>query len=211
MARRSARPLRAAPPPPVAARRQPDAAGDAPAVFAGSLRPAGRRRATAPASRGPRLGRHRRVPGRDRRGRRGPRDLPRVVAADASARVPVLGPARNRGRGAHRQGPRRRRQGAGAAPAGDLAAVVGRLPCVAGGHDPPGVDHRRRHDGGDRQLLQGAGAGRPGAQPSGCWRRFRPASAVDGGYGSTAGISCFSASSMRPRNVSAACPSGTST
>ena len=38
-----------------------------------------------------------------------------------------------------------------------------------------------------------------------------PATAVDRGYGSAAGTSCFSASSMRPRNVSAACPSGTST
>ena len=135
LARRSPRSLHAALAPAAAARVGQDPAGDAPAVLVGRLRPARGRRPRPAAARGDRLGRHRRLPRRDRGRRRGARRLPRRVAAHTPPRVPVFRSAGHGRFGAVRQGARRAGEGSRSAAADHLSGAVRPVPRGAGRHD----------------------------------------------------------------------------
>ena len=108
-ARCRARLLRTAFSPAAAARERSRAGSDAPAVWSSAVRGPGQRHQDQAAPGGHRFGCHCRVSGRDRRGLRGARVVPRRVSPDARSRVSLLRPARHGRHGNGRQGAGRSR------------------------------------------------------------------------------------------------------
>ena len=174
-----ARPLRAAPAPAAAARLATAMLrGDASSVFGRRIIAAlvdDVRRAAA--ARGDRLGRDRRVS--RARPTRTSTMLAGYLESSPLTHLHVFPYSDRPGTaadGAARQGARRRWSKARAQRLRAISRVLSdAVPRRAGRHVAAGADHRRRHDGRDRQLLQGAGAGRAQPQRVGGGRRFPPA------------------------------------